>query len=401
MNQEIQILLVRDGPILENLSRHLTVLVASQREKKVLMFDLKDYEYDLPEGLIAQVPSTGRDRARLLFVDRSQRSFLDHYFYDLPSLLNPDDLLVVNNTRVVPARLFGRKNSGGQIEVLVLEHANSNSRKSNTRWCLSKSAKRPKKGSRLHFGHGVSGLVEEVGDEGLTLISFFGSSTKDRFLEEEGIQPFCMDRFLEEKGTMPLPPYIKRDKNNGFSNLDRERYQTVFSRKKGAVAAPTAGLHFTKALIENLERAGVSVVALTLHVGHGTFKPVRTADIREHKLGEEDFIIDPTTADTINRYKKKGKRIIAVGTTVVRALETAGLPNGEVSCGAGKTDLMITPGYEFKIIDGMITNFHLPRSSLLFLVSAFAGLEVIREAYQRAVLRRYRFYSYGDAMLIL
>jgi S-adenosylmethionine:tRNA ribosyltransferase-isomerase len=198
-----------------------------------------------------------------------------------------------------------------------------------------------------------------------------------------------------------LPPYIKRDKNNGHSNLDRERYQTVFSQKKGAVAAPTAGLHFTKALVEKLNHAGVSLVELTLHVGHGTFKPVRTGDIRNHELGEEDYIIDPTTAETINHFKKEGKRIIAVGTTVVRALETAAQPNGKISCGEGKTDLLITPGYRFSVIDGIITNFHLPRSSLLFLVSAFAGLEVIREAYQRAVLKKYRFYSYGDAMLIL
>ena len=364
------------------------------------MFDIQEYEYDLPEGLIAQVPSSNRDHARLLLVDRSQRSFSDHYFYDLPSLLNPEDLLVVNNTKVVPARLFGRKESGGQIEVLVLEHAEFHSQRSNTRWCLSKSAKKPKKGTRLHFGNGVTGKVEDLSNDGLTQITFFMPSSEDPMPLEEGNSP-SIDEYLEEKGAMPLPPYIKREGNNGLQNLDRERYQTVFSQKKGAVAAPTAGLHFTKALIEKLNHAGVSMVELTLHVGHGTFRPVRTADIRDHKLGEEDYIIDPVTADTINRYKKEGKRIIAVGTTVVRALETVGLPNGEIACGAGKTDLMITPGYEFRVIDGIITNFHLPRSSLLFLVSAFAGLEVIKEAYQRAVLKKYRFYSYGDAMLIL
>jgi S-adenosylmethionine:tRNA ribosyltransferase-isomerase len=230
-----------------------------------------------------------------------------------------------------------------------------------------------------------------------------GSSTYsiDKYLEEKGTRPFSIDQFLKEKGTMPLPPYIKRDENNGRSSLDKERYQTLFCQKKGAVAAPTAGLHFTKALIEKLNHTGVSLVELTLHVGHGTFKPVRTRDIRNHELGEEDYIIDPATAETINRFKKEGKRIIAVGTTVVRALETAALPNGEISCGEGKTHLLITPGYRFRAIDGLITNFHLPRSSLLFLVSAFAGLKVIRDAYQRAVLKKYRFYSYGDAMLIL
>jgi len=351
------------------------------------MFDIQDYAYDLPESLIAQVPSSRRDHARLLVVDRSEGTFLDRHFYDLPSLLNPGDLLVVNNTEVVPARLFGRKESGGQIEVLVLEHANSHSQKSNTRWCLSKSAKRPKKGNRLYFGHDVSGAVEDVRDDGLTRIRFEGG--------------LSIDQFLQEKGTMPLPPYIKRDENNGHSSLDKERYQTLFCQKKGAVAAPTAGLHFTKALIEKLSQTGVSLVELTLHVGHGTFKPVRTRDIRNHELGEEDYIIDPATAETINRFKKEGKRVIAVGTTVVRALETAALPNGEISFGEGKTDLLITPGYRFRIIDGIITNFHLPRSSLLFLVSAFAGLKVTREAYQRAVLKKYRFYSYGDAMMIL
>ncbi len=405
------------------------------------MFDIQDYAYDLPEGLIAQIPSSRRDHARLLVVARSEGSFLDRHFYDLPSLLNPGDLLVVNNTKVVPARLFGRKESGGQIEVLVLEHANSHSQKSNTRWCLSKSAKRPKKGIRLNFGHDVSGSVEDVRDNGLTQIRFDmpfsekpfpvekghpfpenplpegkdhpfpenplpeGKGTQpfsiDKYLEEKGTRPFSIDKFLEEKGTLPLPPYIKRDENNGHSSLDRERYQTLFCKKKGAVAAPTAGLHFTKALIEKLNDSGVSLVELTLHVGHGTFKPVRTKDIRNHELGEEDYIIDPTTAETINRFKKEGKRIIAVGTTVVRALETAAQSNGEISCGEGKTDLLITPGYRFRVIDGIITNFHLPRSSLLFLVSAFAGLKVTREAYQRAVLKKYRFYSYGDAMLIL
>lgn len=391
------------------------------------MFDIQDYAYDLPEGLIAQIPSSRRDHARLLVVARSEGSFLDRHFYDLPSLLNPGDLLVVNNTKVVPARLFGRKESGGQIEVLVLEHANSHSQKSNTRWCLSKSAKRPKKGIRLNFGHDVSGSVEDVRDNGLTQIRFdMPFSEKpfpvekapplsinpfhkeegkipsiDQFLEEKGTRPFSIDKYLEEKGTLPLPPYIKRDENNGHSSLDRERYQTLFCKKKGAVAAPTAGLHFTKALIEKLNDSGVSLVELTLHVGHGTFKPVRTKDIRNHELGEEDYIIDPTTAETINRFKKEGKRIIAVGTTVVRALETAAQSNGEISCGEGKTDLLITPGYRFRVIDGIITNFHLPRSSLLFLVSAFAGLKVTREAYQRAVLKKYRFYSYGDAMLIL
>ena len=366
------------------------------------MFDIQDYEYDLPEELIAQVPAERRDQARLLFVDHSSGSFSDRHFYELPSLLEPGDLLVVNNTRVIPARLFGRKESGGRIEVLVLEHAGSQTQKSNTRWCLVKSAKRPRKGSRLEFGPEVFGFVEDIGKDGLTLIRFVGPTafSKDSKPEEKAPN-FSIDQFLEEKGAMPLPPYIKRDRQDGRSMSDRERYQTIFSHQRGAVAAPTAGLHFTKDLLEKLNRSGVTVVALTLHVGHGTFKPVRTRDIRKHELGEEDYIIESTTAETINRFKKTGKRIIAVGTTVVRTLETVAGPNGEISDGKGRTALFITPGFRFRVIDGMLTNFHLPRSSLLFLVSAFAGLQLTMKAYQWAVKKKYRFYSYGDAMLIL
>lgn len=364
------------------------------------MFDIQDYEYDLPEQLIAQVPVKRRDQARLLVVTRSEGSLSNRHFYELPNLLKPGDLLVVNNTRVIPARLSGRKESGGRIEVLVLEHADARAQKSNTRWCLSKSAKRPKKGSRLEFGRDVSGFVEDVRRDGHTRIRFERAFSVDRHLEEKGTS-FSIDSYLEEKGTMPLPPYIKRDKQNGRSTLDSERYQTIFSQKRGAVAAPTAGLHFTKALVEELHRYGVSIVELTLHVGHGTFKPVRTRDIRDHELGEEDYFIDPMTAETINRFKKTGKRVIAVGTTVVRALETVAGPNDEVSGDEGRTDLFITPGFRFRVIDGMLTNFHLPRSSLLFLVSAFAGLQLTRNAYQWAVTEKYRFYSYGDAMLIL
>ena len=377
------------------------------------MFDIQDYTYDLPEGLIAQVPASRRDRARLLVVDRLEGSFSDHHIYDLPDLLKPGDLLVVNNTRVVPARLYGRKESGGQIEVLVLEHNDSRARKTNTRWCLARAAKRFKKGSHLEFGQGVSGFVEDVRQDGLTKIRFEGALPIDQFIEKKGYEPisdnppsagkgtlFSIDTYLDEKGQMPLPPYIKRDRQNGRSTLDRERYQTIFSQKKGAIAAPTAGLHFTKDLIEKLDQSGVSVVQLTLHVGHGTFRPVKTADIRDHRLGEEAYIIDPDAAGAINRAKRGGRRLIAVGTTVVRALETVAQQNGEVAPGRGNTKLVITPGYTFKVVDGIITNFHLPKSSLLFLVSAFGGLDLIKNAYGWAIEKKYRFYSYGDAMLI-
>jgi S-adenosylmethionine:tRNA ribosyltransferase-isomerase len=210
-----------------------------------------------------------------------------------------------------------------------------------------------------------------------------------------------IDCLLEEKGYMPLPPYIKRARENGPSPIDRERYQTVFSRKKGAVAAPTAGLHFTDELIKTLHDSGISIVELTLHVGHGTFRPVRTKDIRNHKIGEESFTIEPDTAHAITSAKKDGRRVMAVGTTVVRALETVADQDGEITPRKGNTELFITPGFRFKVVDGMITNFHLPKSSLLLLVSAFGGLGLIKKAYYWAISKEYRFYSYGDAMMII
>jgi S-adenosylmethionine:tRNA ribosyltransferase-isomerase len=349
------------------------------------MFNIEDYNYDLRQDLIAQVPSSTRDGSRLLFVDRQRSEFSDYHFYDLPGLLKSGDLLVVNNTRVVPARLFGRKDSGGQVEALVLEHQDGET-DSDTRWCLLKSSKRPKKGGRLFFENGVYGVIEDSAEDGLARISFHGPQT--------------IDRLMEEKGIMPLPPYIRRD-NNGFAALDRERYQTVFSRNKGAVAAPTAGLHFTGESVERLRQCGVDLVELTLHVGHGTFRPVRVTDIREHRLGEETYIIEPDTAEAINRARRENRRVIAVGTTVVRTLESAVDAGGEIVPGRGRTGLLITPGFKFRAIDGIITNFHLPKSSLLFLVSAFGGYELIKKAYEWAVEKEYRFYSYGDAMIIL
>jgi S-adenosylmethionine:tRNA ribosyltransferase-isomerase len=349
------------------------------------MYNLEDYDYNLPQDLIAQVPSAARDRSRLLIVDRAKSGFSDHHFYDLPSLLNAGDLLVVNNTRVVPARLFGRKESGGQIEALVLEHQESKE-DSRTRWCLLKASKRPKKGGRLFFENGVYGIIEELGEDGLARVSFYGPQT--------------IDSLMEEKGIMPLPPYIRRD-GDGLSSMDRERYQTVFAANRGAVAAPTAGLHFTDEVIERLRDSAIEVVGLTLHVGHGTFRPVRVRDIREHTLGEEMYAVEPGTAEAVNRAKRENRRVIAVGTTVVRTLESAVAPNGSIAAGRGKTSLLITPGFRFRVVDGIITNFHLPKSSLLFLVSAFGGYDLIKKAYSLAVEKKYRFYSYGDAMAIL
>jgi len=363
------------------------------------MFEIEAYNYDLPQDLIAQVPAPKRDHSKLFVVERSSASFSDNQFFDLPSLLQPGDLLVVNNTKVVPARIFGHKESGGRVEILVLEHPDSkndrDSRKngdlkqegSATRLCLLRSSRRPKRGSLLFFDSGVSGEVKDLLDDGLVKISFKGA---------RGI-----DALLVEKGFMPLPPYIKRGENTSLSDMDKERYQTVYSEREGAVAAPTAGLHFTADLLKRLRTRGVSTVSLTLHVGHGTFRPVKTKDIRHHRLGHEYYLIEPETAARINETKRNGGRIVAVGTTVVRALESASATDGALLPGAGKTDLLITPGFVFNVVDVLITNFHLPRSSLLFLVSAFAGLDLIKRAYERAVEKRYRFYSYGDAMLIL
>jgi len=351
------------------------------------MFDIEEYDYSLPDERIAQVPLPERDQSRLMVVDRSAGSLSDRHFLDLPGLLLPGDLLVVNNTKVVPARLFGRKDSGGRVEILVLEHGSPKTGDPETRWCLLRSSKRPRKGSHLFFENALSGVVEDLGEDGLIRISFHG--------------PQSIDSLLDERGMMPLPPYIRREEKDRLSGLDRERYQTVFAERRGAVAAPTASLHFTSGLLARLKKAGISMAPLTLHVGHGTFRPVRTRDIREHRLGHEEYNLSPETALAIGRSKRGGGRVVAVGTTVVRTLESVVGPKGEMKTGQGKTDLLITPGFSFKVVDALITNFHLPRSSLLFLVSAFAGVELVRKAYQAAIAKAYRFYSYGDAMLIL
>ena len=350
------------------------------------MFDIEDYDYNLPEELIAQVPPPDREASRLMVVKRSRRSITDCRFSDLPELLRPGDLIVVNNTRVMPAKLIGRKESGGRVELLVLEHEEMPAPEPPSRWCLLRASKRPKKGSRLLFENQLTGTVEALGSDGLVKVLFEGPQT--------------LDAVMEAKGLMPLPPYIKRENTDPRTTLDRERYQTVYSARNGAVAAPTAGLHFTEALMERLRRAGILMAPLTLHVGHGTFRPVRAKDIRNHALGEEAYILDGETAGAVNTAKKEGRRVIAVGTTVVRVLETVAGAHGEAAPGRGKTGLLITPGFPFRVVDGLITNFHLPRSSLLFLVCALAGRDLLFEAYGRAVDKGYRFFSYGDAMLI-
>ncbi|MFO7784927.1 MAG: tRNA preQ1(34) S-adenosylmethionine ribosyltransferase-isomerase QueA [Thermodesulfobacteriota bacterium] len=351
------------------------------------MYDIKDYQYDLPEGLIAQEPAPRREESRLLLMDRERNALFHHRFLDLPGLLAPGDLLVLNDTRVVPARLYGRKETGGRVEILVLDVAENGRPESAVRRCLVKASKRPRPGARIDFGQGVWGTVEEVESDGVVRMAFSG--------------PVDPDSFMAERGVMPLPPYIHRAPNDPRASLDRDRYQTVYAGSRGAIAAPTAGLHFTGGLLERLNRAGIGHVNLTLHVGHGTFSPVRSRDIREHSVGPEYYRIPPETAEAVNRARSRGQRVIAVGTTVVRTLETAAGHDGRIASGRGRTGLMITPGYRFRVVDGLITNFHLPGSSLLFLVSAFAGLEKTLKAYRMAVTEQYRFYSYGDAMLIL
>ncbi|MDZ7699573.1 MAG: tRNA preQ1(34) S-adenosylmethionine ribosyltransferase-isomerase QueA [Deltaproteobacteria bacterium] len=280
------------------------------------MYDTQDYAYHLPKELIAQMPSERRDHSRLLMVDRLTGGLIDRHFFNLPELLNPGDLLVINNTQVVPARIYGRKASGGKIEVVILEHPDAGAPGGDTRVCLMKSSGYPRAGTRLIFGENATGVLMEHLDHGMVRICFEGQKT--------------IDDLIRKKGRMPLPPYIKREVENPLDAFDRERYQTVYSAHHGAVAAPTAGLHFTNALMDSLKRAGVFITPLTLHVGYDTFRPVKTEDIRDHRLQGEYYRIETETADRINQTRKEGGRVVAVGTTVVRALESAVQPEGQI-----------------------------------------------------------------------
>ncbi|MBW1821791.1 MAG: tRNA preQ1(34) S-adenosylmethionine ribosyltransferase-isomerase QueA, partial [Deltaproteobacteria bacterium] len=297
----------------------------------------------------------------------------------------PGDILIINNTEVIPGRLLGRKETGGKAEVLILDYAGGKADSGNfASECLINASKHTKAGTFIFFGNGLKGEVT----------GFFNGVYSLKF--------YCSGDFeslLYKMGKIPLPPYIKRNENDSSCN-DKTAYQTVYAREKGAVAAPTAGLHFTKELIEKLKSRGVGIAAITLHVGYGTFLPVRSSDIRDHRIHSERFFIPESTAVIINRARKEGRRIIAVGTTCVRTLEFASDKNGTVSSGNGICNLFIYPGYKFKVVDAMITNFHLPESTLLMLVSAFAGRENVLGAYKCAIKNKYRFYSYGDAMLI-
>jgi len=345
-------------------------------ERSAIM-DLKEFYYYLPQELIAQEPLRDRSMSRLLVMDRKTGHVEHRIFKDIVDYLNPGDCLVLNDTRVIPARLIGtRRDSGGKIEFVLLKKTGKNS------WeVLVKPGRRAKLGSEFVFGDGrLRAKVMDFTDEGGRIVEFF----------YEGI----FEQVLDELGQMPVPPYIKKKLE------DRERYQTVYAREPGSAAAPTAGLHFTNELLGKIRQKQVNTAFITLHVGLGTFRPVKVRKIEEHMMHEEYYEVSPKTAEIINSTKDNGKRIIAVGTTSTRTLETAAGIDGKVKPQSGWSGIFIYPGYEFKIIDGLITNFHLPESTLIMLVCAFAGKDKIFKAYEEAIHKGYRFYSFGDAMFI-
>jgi S-adenosylmethionine:tRNA ribosyltransferase-isomerase len=338
---------------------------------------LSDFNFDLPEELIAQDPIEDRSSSRLLMLDKKTGDIEHHIFKEIINELNQGDCIVVNDTKVIPARLIGsRVGTEGKIEVLLLK------RKSDNIWeTLVKPGKKAKIGTRISFGDGLLiGEVIDIVEEGNRLIQF----------EYEGI----FEEILDQLGQMPLPPYITHELK------DKNRYQTVYAKHEGSAAAPTAGLHFTKELLKEIEEKGVTIARVTLHVGLGTFRPVKVDNILEHHMHSEFYFIEDAEARKINQAKENGKRVISVGTTSCRTLESAADENGLVKATSGWTEIFIYPGYRFKVIDGLITNFHLPESTLLMLVSALAGKEHILNAYETAVKERYRFFSFGDAMFI-
>ena len=340
-----------------------------------------DFDYELPEVLIAQQPLTDRAASRMLVVDRANQTWSDSQFALLTEYLEPNDALVLNNTRVFPARLEGRREpSGGAVKLLLIRELELNV------WeALTRPARRMRKGARVVFGDSrLQAEVIESLDNGIRIF---------RFECEQSL-----DRVIDDLGKTPLPPYIKRDKDAGY---DKERYQTVYASERGAIAAPTAGLHFTPEVLGKVKSRRVRVAKITLHVGYGTFEPVRVDDVSLHRVAPEWCSIAREDAQAINETRAQGGRIIAVGTTTARALESYVTTDGRIEEGFGFADLTIVPGYKFRAVDALLTNFHLPRSSLLMLVSAFAGRGLILDAYSHAVSAGYRFYSYGDCMLIL
>lgn len=336
----------------------------------------EDFDYNLPEELIAQHPADKRDFSRLMVVDRKTGKREDKHFYDIIDYLNEGDLLVMNDTRVIPARLFGhREGKEEEIEVFLLENIEDD------KWeVLVKPGKKMKIGTKCIFSDELSLEVIDIKEDGNRIVEF----------SYEGIFQEILDRL----GNMPLPPYIKEKLK------DKERYQTVYSKNPGSVAAPTAGLHFTKELLKKIEEKGVKLAYITLNVGLGTFRPVKVDDVKNHKMHSEFYQISKETADLINETKKNNKRIISTGTTTTRTLESVYKKNGKIKEDSGWTDIFIYPGFEFNVIDCQITNFHLPKSTLIMLVSALASKEIILDAYKDAVDKKYRFFSFGDAMFL-
>jgi S-adenosylmethionine:tRNA ribosyltransferase-isomerase len=343
--------------------------------------DISDFDYELPDELIAQHPLPERAASRMLIVDRVNQTWSDSHFAHLPEFLTGGDVLVLNNTRVFPARLQGRRvPSGGVVELLLIREVDTRV------WeALARPSRRLQKGARVEFGDSkLHGEVVESLDHGTRLIKF------------EGDLP--LDRVIDELGETPLPPYIKRPTS---AANDKDRYQTVYASKRGAIAAPTAGLHFSPEVLSGIKSRGTAVVEITLHVGYGTFEPVRVNEISQHRVAPEWASISTETAQAINQTRVLGGRVVAVGTTTARALESTVSPLGQTEARSGLAELTMVPGYKFRVVDALLTNFHLPRSSLLLLVSAFAGRDLILDAYRHAVMSNYRFYSYGDCMLIL
>ena len=339
---------------------------------------VSDFDFDLPEELIAQTPIKKRDASRCMFINRAERTMEDKYFYNIVDYLNEGDVLVRNNTKVIPARLYGiKEETGGHCEVLLLKNLG------NDLWeCLVGNARIVKVGTLITFGNGeLKAECVEVRDEGIRL---FKMIYKGIFYE-----------ILDVLGTTPLPPYIKEKLD------DKDRYQTVYAKVEGSAAAPTAGLHFTEEIFNQLEDKGVEILELTLHVGLGTFRPIKVEDTEDHVMHSEFYMINEEVADKLNEAKKKHQRIISVGTTSTRTLEANFKKYGKFKATNESTNIFIYPGYQFEAIDGLITNFHLPKSTLIMLVSAFADKELIMEAYQHAVEERYRFFSFGDCMVIL
>lgn len=344
------------------------------------LMHLSEFDFELPNELIAQSPLAERSASRMLAVDRKRTSFSDYGFSDLPSFLLEGDVLVLNNTRVFPARLFGKSETGANVEIFLVREQSDSS------WeVLARPARRLSVGKKIHFPGGLSGTVKKKNDEGRVFVEF---ETERDFYE-----------VLNEIGKTPLPPYIKRDAES--MDGDRERYQTIFAKERGAIAAPTAGLHFNTEILRELRVMGVRIAEITLHVGYGTFEPVRVENLADHTVSPERYTISMEAAEELNKARTDGRRIIAVGTTSTRTLEDSLARHDDFKPGDGSADLTITPGYKFKAIDGLLTNFHLPQSSLLVLASTFGGHDLIMDAYRHAVLAKYRFYSYGDCMLIV